>query len=114
MKLKQIGVLYQRYWAAHKNEGPADHRGLVEFAKGLDDPNFLAPAHSIGVNPHEFTVYFGCNRDASFPAGKENTVLAFSNEASPGGRFVLTADGKAWRMTEKAFLTAPRPKVGGK
>ena len=66
---------------------------------------------AIGTRSHDFTFYFGCNRDTSFPAGRDKTVLAYENQPAPGRRLVLTADGKAWRMTEEAFAAAPRPKT---
>jgi hypothetical protein len=104
--LRAIGEVYHRYWASHKGKGPVDRGELIRFAEGLEQPRFRV-AHSAGG---EFHVYFGCDRSGAFPGGEASTVLGYENQPGEGGRLVLTADGKVWRMTEQAFAAAPRPR----
>ncbi len=113
--LRAIGELYRRYWAAHKDVGPPGKAEIVRFANGLNDIDMHLAASTIGDRPGGYTVYFGCVRDASFPAGVDKTLLAHANAMPPeGGMLVLTADGKVWEMTPEAFAAAPRPKVPDK
>jgi hypothetical protein len=127
--LIELGQYYLGYQERHKGQGPASRAELGRLlgippkdappkdapkdapTKGLPPDPRAELLAAIGPGPYQFTFYFGCERDASFPAGLDKTVLAYENQPAPGRRLVLTADGKAWRMTEEAFAKAPRPKT---
>src|SRR5262249_22282199 len=106
--LKQIVNAMINYHDANQTF-PPDQQTIIQWLQKMD------PQSTALVQSGQFTILYGNMRMLDMTEGTSNTIVAYDNQMSGGGRLVATADGAVMNMTDGEFATKPRlkPKAGG-